>query len=344
MKKIAHICIAIAFIFSSVFADVQFWDFRENAKRPGEYYPISYNQYGIDTGVLQFPDDVQILYHEKAKQVFPNPEMVPSGELLNKDYQERNDYYEHQYQTTGSTDIPFPGKEYDMMGRGEIPIPKTSESIEYFIASVGGKKNFLSLLSGWQKRANHLDQIEDIPAVQIIGSEYRCTKPRIYSLQDYSPFSNHSIYGDAYQSCQFEDGQKLFYNTYTTRRWIVHSEIDQKVTATLFPVDPAKNKFIRGMYWDSSTVVSLIDPALEYKIEEISRSNSDAWERGTATKKQLAQKYTFHNYWEDGEEYHTMVIFPYYEITLNLKKGDNTITLEYHSYTPTDGTSFFIVE
>jgi len=40
----------------------------------------------------------------------------------------------------------------------------------------------------------------------------------------------------------------------------------------------------------------------------------------------------------------TTIVYPYYEVSTYIPKGDVRMHIMYYSYTPTDGNAFFIVE
>jgi len=339
-----NIFLGIIFIVIPFWATASNITFGELIPRPektaGEVFPFSQNQFGVDTGKIEFPADIHVLIHEKSKRIYHKPEFLPDFDDLIKYHNYENGKELHWFWKK----YPMSTFKYDavadedrgMPGRTLHAIPETDTIIESIIQKVGGERNFLTLLKTWLK-TSHVDTNEeiDVPAMQIIGSEYRCKTPRLWTAQEYTSFSSHIInFFPHHISC--DEQNDLYLNTHNTRTLLIESPKEQEIIVKVFPVDPGKYKFDTAFL--DATPLKLIDPALDYY--NIFLIPMVYWEKAPSIRKQKTYTYRI----GDKNENSTQVIYPYYEIPVSLKKGQNNFVLEYYSYTPSDGMSFFIVE
>gem|GEM_PF-2376230 len=146
--------------------------------------PFSQNQYGVDTGKIEFPEDIQVLIHEKSKRIYHKPEFLPDYDDLIKyhtyDNTDNLHWFWKKYPLATFKGEDVADEDRNMPGRALHPIPETDSIIDSMIQKVGGEKNFRTLLkTGYQAFPVYASEKIDVPAIQIIGSEYRCQTPRL---------------------------------------------------------------------------------------------------------------------------------------------------------------------
>jgi len=310
----------------------------------GIYGSFSGNQYGIDTGIIEFPDTIRVVSQEKSKRIYHNPARLPSREQFSQDIQNGAE---------GMKEInrllewwAFPSSRLDdLRGRKAIPVPYTDSIIDGVIRKVGGEEKFKKLLQSGNttKTVQREGDIINTPMIKIIGSEYRCKDPRIESLVEFIPFPASQILGIQYAPCMFEEKVEMFLNTHNTRKMLLESDTDQEIVIKVFPVDPKKYKFRTSAYgtYDTSPI-GLIDPILDYYLIQPTESVY-SWS-GDIQRKQMIYSYVLTEGLYKKGVFTQYITYPYYEIPISIKKGMNPLTIEYYSYTPTDGDAFFIVE
>jgi len=127
-----------------------------------------------------------------------------------------------------------------------IAIPQTDTFLESVIHMVGGERNFAQMM----KRNNKPVKDETTGVIQkgstsihIIGSEYRCEKPRLSPQSDYIFRPVSILLDDSYRSCMLEEKKNMYANTVNNKQFRILSETDQYITFKIFPIDPKNYKF-----------------------------------------------------------------------------------------------------
>gem|GEM_PF-4090885 len=137
MKKFSLLFFLLCIVFP-VFADVKFGELiQKSDDKNSSYYPFSYNQYGVDTGIFQFPDDVKILINEKSKRVYHKPEYLPDVEDLQKYHlREPLYWYWEKYPPETYRFEKVEKEDRGMPGRSVRLIPQRDNIIETMIEKV----------------------------------------------------------------------------------------------------------------------------------------------------------------------------------------------------------------
>gem|GEM_PF-6735208 len=85
-KNLIFACILSCLGISSIHAmSIQLHEMDQYAS--GIYGSFSGNQYGIDTGIIEFPDTIRVVSQEKSKRIYHNPARLPSREQFSQDIQ-----------------------------------------------------------------------------------------------------------------------------------------------------------------------------------------------------------------------------------------------------------------
>jgi len=286
--------------------------------------PTSANSYGIDNGVVIFPDTVHSELREKHKAVYPNSQWLPLiGEI-----------YWSEVSRPYSSDV-------NLAWNMNTAIPQTDTFLKSIIDMVGGEKNFVQMMKKNNKpvRDETTGMIiqKGSTSIHIMWSEYRCENPRISPQSDYIYRPTSIWLDDSYRSCMLEEKKNMYANTVNNKQFRIQSETEQEMTFQIFPVDPKNYKF-----WSSNgSRILFIDPLLDYHnmhilIGRFGYIPPEIW------KENITKKYKRFSY--TGTFVNTIVLYPYYEVTVTIPQWESKMDMMYYSYTPTDGNAFFIVE
>jgi len=293
----------------------------------GNYSPVSSNQYGVDTGIVIFPDTITWELQEKYKAVYPNSLWLPW-------------IWEWGTDSFSKKTQPYPHLDYELLWNMQTSIPQTDDFTDQLIDTLGNESIFLSLLWVWQKPwTNDTTKKIQTPIMRIIGSEYRCKTPRIVPQSDYIARPGSVLTDVSYRACQFEEKKEIHANTVNNKQFRLISEQEQSITFRVYPIDPYNYKFGDR---NIQPILQLIDPLMDYHNIQIMIGKFGSIPSSQSI--DIQKKYTKFTYSHTSWNANTTIVYPYYEVTATLPAGESRMDIMYYSYTPTDGNAFFIVE